>query len=111
MKRLLINLFLLACLSLASAQTYVELILDASGSMWNTLDDGRYRIIAAKDVLSQFIGGLADDGLNVGLRIYGSQTDALEEGACQDVLRHQLHHSHRPGLCLSLFAVSELLNG
>ncbi|MCA9839166.1 MAG: VWA domain-containing protein [Trueperaceae bacterium] len=84
MKRLLINLFLLACLSLASAQTYVELILDASGSMWNTLDDGRYRIIAAKDVLSQFIGGLADDGLNVGLRIYGSQTDALEEGACQD---------------------------
>ena len=71
-------------LSLSQAQTYVELILDASGSMWNKLDDGRYRIVAAKDVLTQFIGGLPDGDLNVGLRVYGSQIPALEEGACDD---------------------------
>ena len=32
----------LSLLAAVSAQTYVELILDASGSMYNTLDDGRY---------------------------------------------------------------------
>ncbi|MEM6431161.1 MAG: VWA domain-containing protein, partial [Deinococcota bacterium] len=66
------------------SQTYVELILDASGSMWNTLADGRYRIVAAKDVLTQFVGSLPDDNLNVGLRIYGSQMSALDDGACDD---------------------------
>lgn len=82
-----------ACLILAmclifgngfAQQTYVELILDASGSMWNTLDDGRYRIVAAKDVLSQFVSGLPDGDLNVGLRVYGSQVRATEANACDD---------------------------
>lgn len=75
---------LLTCFSLVSAQTYVELILDASGSMWNKLSDDRYRIVAAKDVLTQFIGGLPEGDLNVGLRVYGSQIAALEEGSCED---------------------------
>lgn len=79
------TLVLLLVFSIASAQTYVELVLDASGSMWNRLADGEYRIVAAKDVLTSFISGLpADDGLNVGLRVYGSQMSALTEGACQD---------------------------
>ena len=72
------------CLFSASAQTYVQLILDASGSMWNTLDDGRYRIVVAKEVLTNFVAGLPKGDLNVGLRIYGSQKNALEEGACED---------------------------
>jgi len=76
-------IFLLA--SLVSAQTHVQLVLDASGSMWNKLSDGEYRIVAAKDVLSSFVSSLpADPDLNVGLRVYGSQVAALEEGACED---------------------------
>ena len=81
---LLLLAFMLSNLSYAQT-TYVELILDASGSMWNKLNDGNYRIVAAKDVLSSFVSSLpADNNLNVGLRVYGSQTDALTEGACED---------------------------
>ncbi len=84
--RHLLRLLILSCfLSLASAQTYVELILDASGSMWNKLSDGEYRIVAAKDVLSNFVSSLpADPNLNVGLRVYGSRIAALDTGACED---------------------------
>ncbi|CAM2070026.1 VWA domain-containing protein [Sulfidibacter corallicola] len=72
----------------AAENTYLELILDASGSMWNKLDDGRYRIVAAKDVLATVIQSLpADrDDLHVGLRIYGSRVPHREEGACEDSL-------------------------
>jgi Ca-activated chloride channel family protein len=64
---------------------HVELILDASGSMFNKLGDGRYRIVAAKEALSDLIASLpAGEELNVGLRVYGSRTMALEEGACLD---------------------------
>jgi len=55
--------FIFCFFALGQTQTYVELILDASGSMWNKLDDDRYRIVAAKDVLTQFIGGLPDTDL------------------------------------------------
>ncbi|HHO55977.1 MAG TPA: VWA domain-containing protein, partial [Trueperaceae bacterium] len=85
MKKILISLGLLFFVSFGFAQkTYVELILDASGSMWNKLDDGRYRITAAKDVLTSFISGLPSADLNVGLRVYGSQISALEDNACDD---------------------------
>ena len=84
MKRIVLCLLLLTSLALTNSQTYVELILDASGSMWNTIEDGRYRIVAAKDVLTQFIGGLPDGNLNVGLRVYGSQLEAIAEDACED---------------------------
>ena len=75
---------LLFALASARAQTQVELILDASGSMWNRIADGRYRIDAAKDALTTFVRGLPDTGLDVGLRIYGSTVDALAPGACDD---------------------------
>ncbi|MEM7735643.1 MAG: VWA domain-containing protein [Deinococcota bacterium] len=66
-------------------QTNVQLILDASGSMFNRLTDGEYRIVAAKNVLRDFVSGLpADEALNVGLRVYGSRLAALEDGACLD---------------------------
>lgn len=75
----------LAVLSAAFAQTHVELILDASGSMYNRLGDGRYRIEAAKQVLVDLVAGLpADPELHVGLRVYGARLQALDEGACQD---------------------------
>ncbi|WP_309572286.1 VWA domain-containing protein, partial [Deinococcus sp.] len=72
----------------AHAQTtpsYVELILDASGSMFTRLDGGQTRIAAAQAVLTDFIGRLpTDPNLNVGLRLYGARTTASESGACQD---------------------------
>lgn len=72
-------------LGIASAQTYVELILDASGSMWHQLEGGEYRIAAAKAALTDFVSSLpADDELHVGLRVYGSRLGARDEGACLD---------------------------
>ena len=73
--------------SFAQAQepVYIQLVLDASGSMWNKLEDGRYRIVAAKDVLSQLVSSLPEDqGLNVGLRVYGANMWASDPGACED---------------------------
>ncbi len=65
----------------------VLLILDASGSMFNELDDGRYRITAAKEALATFISRLPDmPDLRVGLRVYGSQMFAIDDGACEDSL-------------------------
>lgn len=63
--------------------TQVELILDASGSMYNKLASGQSRIQAAREVLSGFVASLPEDpDLNVGLRIYGAQ---LSPGStCED---------------------------
>lgn len=70
-----------------TAGTDIVLVLDASGSMYNELEDGRLRITAAKEALASFISRLPDAAdLNVGLRIYGSQMMALDAGACEDSL-------------------------
>src|SRR5690554_1531329 len=67
------------------AQTYVQLILDASGSMYSQLEDGRYRLVAAKSVLTDFITNLPDgEDLHVGLRVYGSELQALDPDSCTD---------------------------
>ena len=65
-------------------QSYLELVIDASGSMFEQLPSGEAKIDAAKRVLTDFIGGLPETGLNVGLRIYGGTTGALDDGACTD---------------------------
>jgi len=66
-------------------ETQVELILDASGSMFNRLADGRYRIVAAKEVLAELIAALpASPDLNVGYRAYGSELQATAAGSCED---------------------------
>ncbi len=66
-------------------ETHVLLILDASGSMYLRLDDGEYRITAAKAALTTFVSRLPDTpDLNVGLRVYGARMMALDEGACED---------------------------
>ena len=82
---LLMLSLLLLCLALpAAAERHVELILDASGSMYNKLDDGRYRIVAAKEALEAFVDGLPADDLQVALRIYGARLAADTPGACED---------------------------
>jgi Ca-activated chloride channel homolog len=98
MKRLL-SLFVVLWFSFGFAQTYVQLVLDASGSMWNKLEDGTYRITAAKDVLGNFIKGLPTGDLNVGLRVYGANIGAMDAGACDDiVLVVPMEGVDKPGL-------------
>src|SRR5690554_2198937 len=89
--RSLALLLSIVLLSAASAQpgqeqeAHVELILDASGSMFNRLEDDRYRIVAAKEVLAELIAALPAEGnLNVGFRAYGAATQATAAGACED---------------------------
>lgn len=62
----------------------MELILDASGSMFNRLADGRYRITAAKEALGELVRALPSADLNVGLRVYGSKLQSEAPGACRD---------------------------
>lgn len=83
-RAVLASLFLLASATPGLAETHVELVLDASGSMYNKLDDGRFRITAAKDVLSEFVDGLPPGELHVGLRVYGARLAADQPGACED---------------------------
>lgn len=88
MRRVMLVIGLLVLVVAAWAQptptTQVELVLDASGSMWSRGLDGSYRIDAARQALSAFIRGLPDAGVDVGLRIYGSRVGALDAGACDD---------------------------
>jgi Mg-chelatase subunit ChlD len=60
----------------------VELILDASNSMWGQIQ-GKTKIAIAKEVLNQIIGGLPDE-MKVGLRIYGHRYKLKDRRACQD---------------------------
>ena len=68
----------------AAEEAHVELILDASGSMFNRLSDGRYRITAAKEALGDFVRALPSSDLNVGLRVYGAKLQSEAPGACRD---------------------------
>jgi hypothetical protein len=60
----------------------VELILDASNSMWGQIQ-GKAKITIAKEVLNQIIAGLPDE-MNVGLRLYGHRFGLNDKRACQD---------------------------
>jgi FKBP-type peptidyl-prolyl cis-trans isomerase len=64
------------------AATNVELILDASNSMWGQIE-GVAKIAIAKEVLEQIINGLPDE-MNVGLRLYGHRYGLNDRRACQD---------------------------
>ncbi|GGS31761.1 VWA domain-containing protein [Deinococcus knuensis] len=83
-----------------SGPTRIQLILDASGSMFTRLDGGQTRIAAAQAVLSDFVAALpADPALNVGLRLYGARINAGDAGACQDsALTIPMNGLDRPAL-------------
>lgn len=65
----------------------VELILDVSGSMAQVIDTGETRMDAAKRVIREVVAAIpVQDGINVGLRIYGFAGDNTEAGkpeSCQ----------------------------
>ncbi|HRX25722.1 MAG TPA: VWA domain-containing protein [Aminivibrio sp.] len=61
------------------ATTHIELILDASGSMWAKLG-GSTRIEVAKDALGKIIDDLSErKGIAVGLRVYGHRTNDCKD--------------------------------
>lgn len=60
----------------------VELIMDASNSMWGQIE-GTAKITIAKEVLKKIIDQLPDD-MNVGLRLYGHRYNLKDGKACQD---------------------------
>ncbi len=60
----------------------VELLLDASNSMWGQIE-GESKIAIAKTVLEQTIDGLPEK-MNVGLRLYGHRYPLKDDRACQD---------------------------
>jgi len=64
------------------ASQNVELILDASNSMWGQIQ-GEAKISIAKKVLGQIIGELPDE-MNVGLRVYGHRYGLNDKRACTD---------------------------
>ena len=65
----------------------VELILDVSGSMAQVIETGETRMDAAKRVIRQVVSAIPEqEGINVGLRIYGfggDNTDAGKDESCQ----------------------------
>ncbi len=60
----------------------IELIFDASNSMWGQIA-GEAKITIARKVLTQIINGLSDS-LNVGLRVYGHRYGLNDPKACAD---------------------------
>jgi hypothetical protein len=60
----------------------VEIIMDASNSMWGQIG-GEAKITIARKVLAQIINGLPDS-MNVGLRVYGHRYGLNDPKACTD---------------------------
>jgi len=60
----------------------IELVLDASNSMWGQISGGS-KISVAKKTLQQIISGLPED-ISVGLRVYGHRFPIQDNRACRD---------------------------
>ena len=64
-----------------ASEVNVEIILDVSGSMAQTLDSGESRMEAAQRVLGDVVRAIPQrEGINVGLRVYGHEGDNSNEG-------------------------------
>jgi hypothetical protein len=64
------------------ASKNVEIIMDASNSMWGQIG-GEAKITIARKVLTQIINGLPDS-MNVGMRVYGHRYGLNDPKACSD---------------------------
>jgi hypothetical protein len=64
------------------ASKNVEIIMDASNSMWGQIG-GEAKITIARKVLAQIINGLPDS-MNVGMRVYGHRYGLNDKLACTD---------------------------
>jgi len=64
-------------------KTYIEFIIDASGSMKEKVEGNQSRMDVAKEVLKELVEGLDDDPmLEIALRVYGFNLPG--KSACQD---------------------------
>ena len=64
--------------SLVPSSVAVEVILDASGSMFKKLED-EFRYVIAKDVLSDLVANILPDDIPFALRVFGNR----EEQSCR----------------------------
>jgi hypothetical protein len=64
------------------ASKNVEIIMDASNSMWGQIG-GEAKITIARKALTQIINGLPDS-MNVGMRVYGHRYGLNDKLACTD---------------------------
>ncbi len=64
----------------AKADSSALFILDASGSMWGRLDDGRSKIAVARDVMRSALG-IVPQSTSTGLMVYGHR----RKGDCSDI--------------------------
>ena len=79
----------------------VELILDASGSMWQKLD-GRFRIDIAKEVLSEAIRNHIPAGTPTALRVFGHR----QPGTCDTNLEISLQPLDRDATIAAVNAIT-----
>jgi Ca-activated chloride channel family protein len=64
-------------------KTYIEFIIDASGSMREKVEGNQSRMDVAKEVLKELVEGLDDDPmLEIALRVYGFQLPG--KSSCED---------------------------
>ncbi len=70
---------------LGTSNVFIEYILDASGSMTETLSDGSSKIDVAKQVLTDHMRSFRPE-TNIGLRAYGHRLPYQQEAeSCQDI--------------------------
>lgn len=68
-----------------AAETQVMLVLDSSTSMWWPLDDGINRFAAARLAIETVAAELSPgEGVQVGLRLFGSDARFTDDAACED---------------------------
>ncbi len=70
---------------LGTSNVYIEYILDASGSMNETLPDGTLKLEVAKNLLTDHLGAFHPE-TNIGLRAYGHRLPYQQtEESCRDI--------------------------
>lgn len=84
-KKMLLLVSILSYLALfhcnAEADIHVEIILDGSGSMWETIGE-EYKIVIVRDALKSYLNSIPDN-VQVGLRVFGSLKKARVDD-CQN---------------------------
>jgi hypothetical protein len=70
---------------LGTSNLFIEYILDASGSMSETLSDGSLKIDVAQRVLTEHMRSFRPE-TNIGLRVYGHRLPYQQtDESCQDI--------------------------
>jgi Ca-activated chloride channel family protein len=81
----LLAVILLPVSAFGAEETHVVLVLDASTAMWRPLDDGICRFAASRLAIETVVTDLAaNDGVQIALRLMGSDTRFTEDSACED---------------------------